>query len=167
MQESKLELVKKILQNDIDGKDEKELLNLLVEKPLAINVDKCEKTKFGDKVADKFTKFAGSWTFIISFIVFMISWIILNIFILTKGFDEYPFILLNLMLSCISALQAPIIMMSQNRAAKKESLRNDNDYRIDLKSELILEIIYNKLNQVIDNQEKINKKIKMLEKESK
>lgn len=159
MNNKKLELVKILLNKELKIQDEKELINMLIESPLAIDVDKeAEKSaKFGDKVADKFTEFAGSWTFIIGFTTFLTFWVLLNTLLLVKGFDEYPFILLNLLLSCISALQAPIIMMSQNRQAKKESMRNSNDYKIDLKSELILEEVYRKLNLVLNNQIKIIK----------
>lgn len=166
MANKKLELVKMILNEDLKTKDEKELFDMLIESPLAIDVDKESEKKagFGDKIADKFTEFAGSWSFILGFSAFLIFWIILNTFLLSKGFDEYPFILLNLLLSCIAALQAPIIMMSQNRQAKKESIRNNNDYRIDLKSELILEELYLKMNIILNNQKKI---IKLLEYDNK
>ena len=86
--------------------------------------------------------------------LFLILWIILNLFVL-KDKDPYPFILLNLILSCIAALQAPIIMMSQNREAKKDRARSSNDYKTDLKSELILEDLHNKMSQIIKNQNKI------------
>lgn len=166
MANKKLELVKMLLNKDLKNKDEKELINMLVESPLAIDVDKkAEKeATLGDKIADKFTEFAGSWAFIIGFTMFLVFWVVLNTFFLVKGFDEYPFILLNLLLSCIAALQAPIIMMSQNRQAKKESMRNDNDYRVDLKSELILEEVYLKINMILTNQNKI---IKLLENDNK
>ena len=89
--------------------------------------------------------------------MFLIFWIILNGVILTGNnkIDSYPFILLNLLLSCIAALQAPIIMMSQNRQAEKDSLRNQNDYRTDLKSELILEELHHKMDLLLKNQKKI------------
>ncbi|MBO5095547.1 MAG: DUF1003 domain-containing protein [Bacilli bacterium] len=169
MQNKKLDLVKMLLKQDLKSTDEKDLFNLLVENSISIDVDKEaeQNAKFGDKVADKFTKLAGSWGFIIGFVIFLASWVVLNTILLTKHFDEYPFILLNLLLSCISALQAPIIMMSQNRQAKRESMRNDNDYRIDLKSELILEEVYSKLKIIINNQDKILKYIKNDKKKSK
>ena len=127
---------------------------------LGFFVDKREKQNetFGDRVADKITKIAGSWTFIIIFVVFLLTWIILNLYAI-DNLDPYPFILLNLVLSCVAALQAPIIMMSQNRAAKKDSLRSQNDYKTDLKSELILEDLHEKMDKIIANQIKILKKI--------
>lgn len=169
MQDKKLELVKMLLNKDLKNKDEKELFELLVKNPLSIDVDEYDKkkTKLGDKIADKFTKFAGSWKFIIGFILFLGIWIITNTILIKNGFDKYPFILLNLLLSCVSSLQAPIIMMSQNRQAKKESMRNNNDYRIDLKSELILEEVYLKINNMLNNQKIIIDLLKNFEKKSK
>ena len=115
--------------------------------------------KFGDRVADKITKFVGSWTFILGFSSFLIIWIMINLYML-DNLDPYPFILLNLVLSCIAALQAPVIMMSQNREAKRDSLRSKNDYRTDLKSELILEELHNKIENIEKNQKEI---LKLLE----
>lgn len=162
---TKKEIVRMLLtNNELDAKDEEELLDLLIDQPIAIDVDKQEEAKmsFGDKVADKVSEVAGSWTFIIIFILFLVGWVILNTILLSEGsrIDPYPFILLNLVLSCIAAIQAPIIMMSQNRQAEKDSLRNQNDYRTDLKSELILESLHDHINEMICNQKKI---IKLLE----
>lgn len=142
----KKKIVKILLRKQNNYNDTKELLNLLMNEPTILNVDREYKIKFGDKVADLFTNIIGSWTFIIIFTLFLISWVLLNIFVLR--FDSYPFILLNLLLSCVASLQAPIIMMSQNRQAKKDSLRSLNDYKIDLKSELILEEIYKKIEEL-------------------
>ncbi len=163
---SKKELVKALLkQENLDEKDEEELINLLIEQPLSIDIDKQqeEKKTFGDRVADKVSEVAGSWGFIIGFSCFLIFWIVLNGFILMNPIDEFPFILLNLLLSCLAALQAPVIMMSQNRQAEKDSLRNQNDYRIDLKSELILEQIAEKVEKLVSNQNKIIKRLDELE----
>lgn len=158
---TKKEIVRMLLNSDIDEKDEAELLDLLVDQPISIDVDKEEdekKTK-GDIIADKISEVAGSWAFIIGFLLFLGFWILLNTLILKKGseVDPYPFILLNLVLSCIAALQAPIIMMSQNRQAKKDTLRDQNDYRIDLKSELILEELHDKMDDILRNQKEIQK----------
>ena len=159
---TKKDIVKMLLRNnELAEKDEEELLDLLIEQPIAIDVDKQEEAKmtFSDRVADKVSEICGSWTFIIIFMLFLIGWIILNTVILIgdKSIDPYPYILLNLVLSCISALQAPIIMMSQNRQVAKDSLRNQNDYRTDLKSERILESLHDHINDVIKNQKKIMK----------
>lgn len=110
----------------------------------------------GQRVADKVATFGGSWMFIILFGVFIVIWIGINIFVLTnKPFDPYPFILLNLILSCIAALQAPVIMMSQNRQEEKDRERAKKDYMINLKSELEIRILHEKLDHLImhDQQE--------------
>ena len=161
---TKKEIVKMLLRNnELEEKDEEELLDLLVDQPISIDVDKQEEAKMtrGDRLADKLSEVAGSWGFILGFSGFLIFWIILNSIILSKGnkIDEYPFILLNLLLSCLAAIQAPIIMMSQNRQAAKDSLRNQNDYRTDLKSELILEELHDKMDEMLKNQRKILKYI--------
>ena len=157
---TKKEIVKMLLKsNELEEKDEEELLDLLVDQPISIDVDKQEESKMtrGDRIADKVSEIAGSWGFIIGFSSFLILWIIFNAYILTEGneIDPYPFILLNLLLSCLAALQAPIIMMSQNRQAAKDSLRNQNDYRTDLKSELILEELHDKMEEILKNQRKL------------
>ena len=137
----KKQIVKMLLNKDLELTDESDLIEMLIDNPIAIDSDKIEDEKrtFGDKLADRVTEIAGSWQFIIFFCLFLIFWMFIN-YMMIVNVDPYPFILLNLILSCIAALQAPIIMMSQNRAAKKESLRSLNDYKTDLKSELILEV---------------------------
>lgn len=135
---------------------------MLIDESISIDPDK-EKLSRSEKIADAFTKVAGSWTFIILFGIFLIIWIVFN----TVGiinYDKYPFILLNLLLSCLAAFQAPIIMMSQNRQSKKDSLRSRNDYRTDLKSELILEELHDKMEVILSNQNKIMKYINESEK---
>ena len=161
----KKDIVKLLLKKDELGEqDEEELLDLLIEQTIAIDIDKQEEAKLtvGDKLADKVSEVAGSWPFIFIFIGFLIAWIVLNtvVFIGDIKIDPFPYTLLNLVLSCIAAIQAPIIMMSQNRQAKKDSLRNQNDYRIDLKSELILETLYEHMEEILKTQRKI---IRMLE----
>ena len=116
--------------------------------------DDLKKDTFGDRIADKVADFGGSWTFILSFIGFLLIWIGINAFIfLNKGFDPYPFILLNLILSCVAALQAPIIMMSQNRQEIKDRNRAKNDYMINLKSELEIRILHEKIDHLIMHQQ--------------
>ena len=116
--------------------------------------DDRKKITFGQRLADKVSAFGGSWTFISSFILFLLIWICVNIYWLhNKGFDPYPFILLNLILSCLAALQAPIIMMSQNRQEEKDRERSKMDYMVNLKSELEVRILHEKLDQVLANQE--------------
>lgn len=165
---TKREIVKMLLNREIDAQDEEALLDLLVDQPISIDVDKQEESKmsFGDHLADKISAIAGSWFFIALFISFLIIWIVLNTVLLNKNqrLDEYPFILLNLLLSCISALQAPIIMMSQNRQSEKDSLRNQNNYRIDLKSELILEELHDKIETINKQQKDIIRRLDRIEK---
>lgn len=116
--------------------------------------DEGETRSFGQKIADKVADFGGSWTFIISFLLFIVIWISANVLILVnKGFDPYPFILLNLILSCIAALQAPVIMMSQNRQEEKDRTRAKKDYMINLKSELEIRMIHDKIDHLIMHQQ--------------
>ena len=165
---TKKDIVKMLLRNnELDERDEEELIDLLFDQPIAIDVDKQEESKmtFGDRVSDKVSEVCGSWGFIILFIIFLAFWVILNVVVLSSedAIDPYPFILLNLLLSTISALQAPIIMMSQNRQAAKDSLRNQNDYRTDLKSELILETLHDQMDDILRNQKRILRYIEMIE----
>ncbi len=163
---SKKELVKKLLKQEINIEDEEDLIDMLIDKPITIDVDKQEDKSLtsGERLADKLSEVAGSWSFIIGFSIFIIIWIIINGIFLKNASDPYPFVLLNLILSCLASLQAPIIMMSQNRQAKKDSLRNQNDYQVDLKSELILEHLHEEINQCLKNQRLI---IKLLSDEEK
>lgn len=113
------------------------------------------KQTFGQKLADKIASFGGSWTFIVIFFIFILLWMGTNIWILTKkSFDPFPFILLNLILSCLAAIQAPIIMMSQNRKEEKDRLRGENDYKINLKAELEIKLLSEKIDHLIVHQNK-------------
>jgi uncharacterized membrane protein len=109
---------------------------------------------FGQRIADKVADFGGSWTFIISFGVFLVIWMAINIYWFgNKAFDPYPFILLNLILSSLAALQAPVIMMSQNRQEEKDRERAKNDYMINLKSELEIRMLHEKIDHLIINEQ--------------
>ena len=156
---NKKEIVRKLLKQEIPIEDEEELIEMLIDKPITIDVDKQEDKNLtrGERLADKLSEVAGSWAFIIGFSSFLLLWIIVNTVVIEEGGDPYPFILLNLVLSCLAALQAPIIMMSQNRQAKKDSIRNQNDYQIDLKSELILEKLHDEIQEDIKLERKILK----------
>lgn len=120
---------------------------------------------FGQRAADAVARFAGSWAFIFSFIAVMAIWMVINLVLGSRAFDEYPFILLNLVLSCIAAVQAPLIMMSQNRQEAKDRQRAENDYKINLKSELIIDDLHKKLDLVLENQKKINRRLDKIETE--
>jgi uncharacterized membrane protein len=126
----------------------------------SLNVNKIhnDELSFGDRIADGMADVAGSWGFIISFVGVLIIWIIINtILLLTHPFDPYPFILLNLVLSCVAALQAPVIMMSQNRQEKKDRLRSEQDYQINLKAEILIEDIIGRLKRLEDNHKEFGK----------
>jgi uncharacterized membrane protein len=137
------EIVKKSIE------DENLLLDNLLHPPKEI------LTK-GQKVSDKVASFGGSWAFIISFFIILIVWITYNVLAPLKDqFDKYPFILMNLILSCIAALQAPIIMMSQNRQEEKDRKRSENDYLINLKAELEIRALHQKIDLLLEEQIKI------------
>src|SRR5215510_14326189 len=111
------------------------------------------KLTFGERLSDRIAEFGGSWKFIIMFGTVLIAWIVLNaVFLLNRGFDPYPFILLNLILSCLAAIQAPIIMMSQNRAEARDRLRAENDYKVNLKAELEIRHLHEKLDHLLRRQ---------------
>lgn len=115
-----------------------------------------EKLTTGQIISDKVAQFGGSWAFIISFFVLLMIWIVFNSIALhSVRFDPYPFILMNLILSCIAALQAPIIMMSQNRQEEKDRQRNENDYLINLKAELEIRALHDKIDLLLEEQIKI------------
>jgi uncharacterized membrane protein len=118
-----------------------------------INVEFDQKLTLGERLADKIAAFGGSWRFILSFSGVFLLWIGINSFILLwRPFDPYPFILLNLVLSCLAAIQAPIIMMSQNRQEAKDRLRSEHDYRINLKAELEIRNLHEKIDHLLMNQ---------------
>ncbi len=107
----------------------------------------------GQRLADKIATFGGSWTFIIVFFSFIIIWMMVNIWVLaTRPFDPFPFILLNLILSCLAAIQAPIIMMSQNRQEQKDRQRSEHDYKINLKAELEIKLLSEKIDHLLVHQ---------------
>ncbi len=137
-------------------KDE-ELLHLILQRTVSKDANRVQgqRLTFGQKMADNIAKFAGSWTFIFVFASCLIFWIFLNTVMLLHPYDAYPFILLNLILSCIAAIQAPVIMMSQNRQEEKDRIRSQNDYKVNLKSEIIIEDLHRKLDRLIANQEKL------------
>ena len=117
-----------------------------------------EKLTFGQRLADRVAAFVGSWAFIVSFVVILILWTMLNTLILARAgsaFDPYPYILLNLMLSMIAALQAPLIMMSQNRQAAKDRLEAAHDYEVNLKAELEILALHKKMDALLEQQTRL------------
>lgn len=169
--EQRVELIKSILDDDNVAEEEEEVLHRLLQERLSKNSIEDTETNlsFGQKAADGLARFAGSWGFIIIFFASLMLWIGLNAIpiILKKPFDPYPFILLNLILSCVAAIQAPIIMMSQNRQEEKDRQRVKNDFKVDLKAEIIIEDIHQKLDTIIETQQIFAAKLEALEKEQK
>jgi uncharacterized membrane protein len=120
-----------------------------------IQDDKEKQSTLGQRIADSVATFGGSWTFIITFFSFIIVWMAINVWVLSsKPFDPYPFILLNLILSCLAAIQAPIIMMSQNRQEQKDRQRSEHDYKINLKAELEIKLLSEKIDHLLVHQSK-------------
>jgi uncharacterized membrane protein len=135
------------------------IINNLLHPPIA-------KTKRADAISDKVAKFGGSWSFILSFFAVLLVWIVYNtISYKLAQFDPYPFILMNLILSCIAALQAPIIMMSQNRQEIKDRKRSENDYLINLKAEIEVRTLHQKMDFLLNDQFKmlLQSQVKQLE----
>jgi len=162
---SKTDLVKLILEDQYE-KDlqSEEIIHLLLENKISKNTsaDEDKSLSLGARAADSIAKFAGSWIFIIIFIACLCVWILLNLFMLTHAVDPYPFILLNLILSCVAAIQAPVIMMSQNRQEEKDRMRSLNDYKTNLKTEIIIEDLHQKIDKLLENQERIDSDLKRL-----
>ncbi|MBC7653239.1 MAG: DUF1003 domain-containing protein [Oligoflexus sp.] len=140
----------KLHQIVVKAVEEEQLLSKKLENnSLSINLS------IGEKLSDRVATFGGSWKFIIIFAVFLCGWMSLNVFIyLDKGFDPYPFILLNLILSTIAAIQAPVIMMSQNRKEERDRQRAEDDYMVNLKSEIELRNLHEKIDLLITEQMK-------------
>ncbi|GAB4232139.1 MAG: DUF1003 domain-containing protein [Ekhidna sp.] len=129
----------------LDSIYEKEILNFDLESELESRIS------LGDRAADKIAKFGGSWKFVISFFLFLIVWMAINVWILINHpFDPYPFILLNLILSCLAAIQAPIIMMSQNRKEQRDRMRSENDYKVNLKAEIEIRLLREKVDHMFE-----------------
>jgi uncharacterized membrane protein len=136
---------------ELTSLDQQVLENIRKEELIAQNLNGAfsKQVTFGERISDNIAKFGGSWTFIISFMVVLVVWILANIYLLTKPFDPFPFILLNLVLSCVAAMQAPVIMMSQNRQEAKDRMRAEEDYRINLKAELEIRALHEKLDHIL------------------
>lgn len=154
-------LLREVL-NDIrhDMTDE-EVLSLLAESKISVRPESGkEKYTLGQRAADSVAKFAGSWAFIFSFSGVLILWMIVNVVLAAGAFDPYPFILLNLVLSCVAAIQAPLIMMSQNRQEKRDRHRAENDYKVNLKTEIMIEDLYDKVNAILAKQSALERRLR-------
>ena len=160
MKENK-KLISEIIKDVKHDMNDEDILSLLASSKVSENTSKEVKNKysFGQKAADKIAKFAGSWGFIFSFVFILQLWMITNILLAAKAFDPYPFNLLNLVLSCVAAIQAPLIMMSQNRQEEKDRKRAENDYKVNLKTEIMIEDLHKKLTKILARQDIILKYI--------
>lgn len=152
-------LLKDVLDDIRQDMSDEEVLNLLADRKISVRPESEKKYTLGQRAADAIAKFAGSWAFIFSFTGALVLWMVVNIIMASKAFDPYPFILLNLVLSCVAAIQAPFIMMSQNRQEEKDRRRAENDYKVNLKTEIMIEALYDKLNAVIAKQSAIEKQL--------
>lgn len=159
MKENK-KLVNEIISDVKHDMSNEDIISLLADSRISANPDK-EKYTFGQRAADKIAKFAGSWAFIFSFTALLILWMVGNVILAKHAFDPYPFILLNLVLSCVAALQAPLIMMSQNRQEEKDRRRAENDYKVNLKTEIMIEDIHGKMNRILARQAILMKLMKI------
>ena len=158
-------LLREVLKDIRHDMTDEEVLNLLADSKISENLaGEKEKYTIGQQAADAIAKFAGSWAFIFAFTGVLILWMLVNTLLAAKAFDPYPFILLNLVLSCVAAIQAPLIMMSQNRQKEKDRRRAENDYKVNLKTEIMIEDLYDKVNAILARQSALEKH---LEEESK
>jgi uncharacterized membrane protein len=140
---------------EVSGLEQEIVHSIAAQELLSRNVDAEfeEKLSLGDRVADRVADFGGSWRFIISFLAVMAAWVVLNsVVLILRPFDPYPFILLNLVLSCLAAMQAPVIMMSQNRQEAKDRLRAQHDYQVNLKAEIEIRALHEKLDHLVMKQ---------------
>ena len=156
--EFRKDYIKEVLEDEIgelSALDQEVIESLEQHEILSSDISKQfeKKLTFGERLSDHIASFGGSWRFISLFGAVLFGWIILNaILLLNRGFDPYPFILLNLILSCLAAIQAPIIMMSQNRAEARDRLRGENDYKINLKAELEIRHLHEKIDHLLRRQ---------------
>lgn len=164
MNDERRKVIKELLDvTDREFTDE-ELIRQLTMTGITQRAAQDEKSTLGQRAADAVARFAGSWAFIFSFIAVMVLWMAGNVLLASRAFDAYPFILLNLVLSCIAAVQAPLIMMSQNRQEAKDRERAENDYKVNLKNELIIDDLHQKLDKILENQQAIQRRLDALEK---
>jgi uncharacterized membrane protein len=156
--EFRKDYVKEVLQDEIgelSALDHEVIESLQQHEILSSDISKQfeKKLTFGERLSDRIAEFGGSWKFLIAFGAVLLIWIAINgVLLVTHAFDPYPFILLNLILSCLAAVQAPIIMMSQNRAEARDRLRAENDYKVNLKAELEIRHLHEKIDHLLRRQ---------------
>ena len=161
-------LMKEVLKDIRHDMTDEEVLNLLADSKISVSPkNERERYSLGQRAADKIAKFAGSWAFIFSFTGGLVLWMVINAVLAAEAFDPYPFILLNLVLSCVAAIQAPLIMMSQNRQEEKDRRRAENDYKVNLKTEIMIEDIFDKVTAILKRQSKLEKQIESMQNEKK
>ena len=154
----------KLVKNLKEEIENEKKMHMLLEQKVSEITEKKEKLKFFQKISDAIGNFVGSWKFIILLGLFLGFWIILNVhFLMRKTFDPYPVLLLNLILSGVAALQAPLIMMSQKRKREIDRQQKENDYKVNLKTEIVVEDIHYKLDELLEKQEEIIERIIYLE----
>ena len=151
-------LLKEVLKDIQHDMSDEEVLNLLADSKISES-PATEKYTLGQRAADAIAKVAGSWAFIFAFTGVLILWMVVNTILAADAFDPFPFILLNLVLSCVAAIQAPLIMMSQNRQEEKDRRRAENDYKVNLKTEIMIEDLYDKVNAILAKQSALEKKL--------
>ena len=159
-------LLKEVLKDIQHDMSDEEVLNLLADSKISES-PATEKYTLGQRAADAIAKFAGSWAFIFSFTGVLILWMVVNTILAADAFDPFPFILLNLVLSCVAAIQAPLIMMSQNRQEEKDRRRAENDYKVNLKTEIMIEDLYDKVIAILAKQSVLEKKLQEQEEQTK
>ena len=159
-------LLKEVLKDIQHDMSDEEVLNLLADSKISES-PATEKYTLGQRAADAIARFAGSWAFIFAFTGVLILWMVINTILASNAFDPYPFILLNLVLSCVAAIQAPLLMMSQNRQEEKDRRRAENDYKVNLKTESMIEDLYDKVNAILAKQSVLEKKLQEQEEQTK
>ena len=159
-------LLKEVLKDIQHDMSDEEVLNLLADSKISES-PATEKYTLGQRAADAIAKFAGSWAFIFSFTGVLLLWMVVNTILAADAFDPFPFILLNLVLSCVAAIQAPLIMMSQNRQEEKDRRRAENDYKVNLKTEIMIEDLHDKVNAILAKQSALEKKLQEQEEQTK
>lgn len=163
--DEKMDLLRVLVDNVAEDFSEEDILHMMLEKKISVDLERSlhAATTFGQRTADRIARFAGSWGFIFSFTALLLFWMFGNNLLEDSAFDAYPYILLNLVLSCVAAVQAPLIMMSQNRREERDREQAENAYKVNLKSEFILEDLHKKMDRILDGQDRMSKEKKVEE----
>ena len=161
-------LIREVLADVRRDMTDEEILALLSQSRVSENTERSsQKDTLGQRAADRIARFAGSWGFIFTFVAVLLAWMVGNVLLAAGAFDPYPFILLNLVLSCVAAIQAPLIMMSQNRQEEKDRRRAENDYKVNLKTEIMIEDLHDKVTAILAKQSALEKKLQEQEDQTK